>query len=120
MNDKIFIRDLRLRAIIGFNDWERENKQDLVLNITIHTSFKEAGISDLVDDTVNYRTIIKHIISLTEASTYHLIESLATHIAKDLITLFKLKKVEIQIDKPHALRFSDSVAIALTRTKHDF
>ncbi|NEO23789.1 MAG: dihydroneopterin triphosphate 2'-epimerase, partial [Moorea sp. SIO4A5] len=27
------IKNLRLRTIIGFNDWERKTKQDVVINI---------------------------------------------------------------------------------------
>ncbi|MEC8461226.1 MAG: dihydroneopterin aldolase [Pseudomonadota bacterium] len=120
MTDKIVIRNLRLRTIIGLNDWERKKKQDLTINIVIHSDLRISGHTDNIDDTVNYKKITKHIIALTESSKYRLLEALASHIASDIIKIFNLTKVEIKIDKPHALRFSDSVAVEIVRTKHDY
>ena len=40
--DKIHIRNLRCRCIIGLNEDERINKQDVVINITLHTSTSPA------------------------------------------------------------------------------
>lgn len=120
MQDQIFIRHLRLRTIIGLNDCERDKKQDLILNITLFTDDKKVGASDEVDHTTNYKDITKHIIQLTEHSSYFLLEKLAEHIAMDIIQIFHVAKVVVAIDKPHALRFADSVAIEIERSQDDY
>ena len=61
--DKIIIKDLLLRGIIGLNDWEREVAQDILINLTLFTDMQKAGESDNGDDILNYRTVTKAIMS---------------------------------------------------------
>jgi len=68
-NDLIHIKDLLLRTIIGINEAERRNKQDVLSNITLATDHTAAA-SDDIADTVNYCTITKQIISLVETSQF--------------------------------------------------
>ena len=74
--DKIIIKDLLLRGIIGINDDERVNKQDILINITMFADTKQAGVSDNIQDAINYRTITKRIISHVEKSSDFLVEKL--------------------------------------------
>ena len=41
--DKIMIRELRVKAIIGVDDWERQNRQEIILNLTLSTDTARAG-----------------------------------------------------------------------------
>jgi len=41
--DRIFVRDLRLRGIVGINEWERSKRQDIVVNLTLFGDFARAG-----------------------------------------------------------------------------
>ena len=81
---------------------------------------KKAGESDKIEDSINYRDICKRIIQITENSKPYLIESLIHHIAKKILTEFPLSKIVISIEKPGALRHSESVGIRITRTKSDY
>jgi len=72
MTDQIQIKDLLLRTIIGINDEERRNRQDVVINIVLYADTRAAGVSDNVDQAVNYRTVTKRIIKLVEESRFHL------------------------------------------------
>jgi FolB domain-containing protein len=56
--DKILIRDLLLRGIIGINDWERTEKQDILINITLEVDLEKPSRSDNIDDTLNYQKIL--------------------------------------------------------------
>ncbi|MFC2092073.1 dihydroneopterin aldolase [Elusimicrobiota bacterium] len=118
--DKIHIRDLLLRCIIGVNDNERETKQDILLNITLYGDYSAACISDNIEDTVDYKEIKKNIISLVEMSTFFLIEKLASEIADLCLADSRVVKVKVVIDKPGALRFSRSVAVDIERSKPGF
>ncbi len=120
MKDKIYIRGLLLRAIIGINAEERREKQDIIINIILETDMRKAGESDNIDDAVNYKTIKKTIIKLIEKSSYSLIEKLGTEIARNCLSYAGVERATITIDKPGALRFTRSVAVEICRTKDDF
>lgn len=107
----IRIKDLRLRAVIGINDWEREHKQDIVINLELEFDGRKAGETDDIADTVNYKAITKQIIKEVEASEFYLLEKLSSSIIKIVMQDDKVKKASVEIDKPHALRFADSVSV---------
>lgn len=111
MNTQIFIRNLRLRTFIGIEDWEIEHKQDVCINVTIKADLQHASQSDQIKDTINYKTICKGIISLVEENRYALIEKMAGDICKLILKDPRIISTTVCIDKPAALRFSDSVAV---------
>lgn len=117
--DRIVIEDLRLRCILGINDWERARKQDVVINITLYTDTRAAGQSDDIEDTVNYRTIAKQVIEHVEGSNYYLVEALAEGIAKICLADARVVETEVRVEKPGALRFADSVGVTITRKQSD-
>lgn len=113
--DRIFIRDLALRCIIGIYPEERREKQDVVINVAMHCDLRAAGRSDDLNDTVDYKSIKKAILKLVENSRFQLIESLAEHIAAIALADEKVHQVVVTIDKPGALRFAKSSAVEITR-----
>lgn len=115
--DKIFIRDLALRCIIGIYPEERREKQDIVINVEMHADLRAAGQSDDLNDTVDYKSIKKAILKLVEASSFQLIESLAERISEIALGNEKVKKVIVTIDKPGALRFARASAVEITRNR---
>jgi FolB domain-containing protein len=118
--DKILIKDLLLRCVIGINDWEREAKQDVLINMVIFTDMKKAGASDSADDIINYRSITKAVIKHVDASSYHLVEALAESIARICCVEFDAPRVIVQVEKPGALRFARSVGVEIEREPGDF
>lgn len=110
---KIEIKDLRLRTIIGIHDWEREHKQDVIVNIEIFYDAQKAIESDRIEDTVDYKAITKKIIKEVEASDFFLLEKLAGMILKITMENSIVEEATVRVDKPFALRFADSVAIEL-------
>lgn len=118
--DKIIIRGLSLRAIIGIEEWERRDKQDVLIDLTVFTSVEEAGRVDDVKETLNYRTLTKAIIQHVEASQYQLVEALATAIARICVVDYKVSRVIVRVEKPGALRFARSVGVEIERGPEDF
>ena len=118
--DKILIKDLLLRCIIGINDWERENKQDVLINLEISTDLSKSGEADNPYDILNYRSVTKAIIKHVEASDYQLVEALATAIARICCVEFGAPKVIVRVEKPGALRFARSVGVEIEREPADF
>jgi len=117
MNDRIHIRDLLLRGIVGINEDERQKKQDVVINLTLELNLRRAGRSDNIEDTANYRTITKQIIEFVEASDFFLVERLAEGIAEICLREDEVEQVTVLVEKPGALRFSRSVGVEITRER---
>ena len=118
--DKILIRDLLVRGIIGINEWEREKKQDILINITLFANLEKSVKSDNIEDTINYRTLTKQILDLIDNSKFYLVEKLAEEIAKISIIEFKAEKVIVRVEKPGALRFASSVGVEIERESSSY
>ena len=115
--DRIHVRDLRLRTLIGVNDWEQEREQDVVVNLALHVDTRAAGASDDLADTVDYKELRDRIVELARTQQHGLLEALAQHIADLCLADPRVAAVDVTVDKPGALRFSDSVAVEIHRRR---
>lgn len=115
--DRIHIGDLLLRCIIGVRDWERETKQNVLLNMTLYADLSKAAASDDIEDTVDYVTIKKNVIDLVEGSSFYLVEALAQAVAEVCLRDPQVQKVDVRVEKPGALRFARTVAVEMTRER---
>jgi len=109
-----------IRAIVGINDDERVNRQDVVINLTIWADLGEAGRTDEIDDTINYRTFVKRVIELVEESSFFLVEKMAAEIARlGLEFSESIERIRVSIEKPGAIRFARSVGVTIERTRDE-
>lgn len=113
----IRITNLRLRTVIGVNDWERACRQDVVVNIKIGFDAGKACESDAIKDTVDYKAMTKRIIEEVEAASFFLLEKLAKRIVDIVMESPSVEEAAVRVDKPLALRFADSVSVELSRRK---
>jgi D-erythro-7,8-dihydroneopterin triphosphate epimerase len=116
-SDRIEIKDLLLRCIIGLSDAERTAKQDVLINLVLWTDHRAAAASDDIREAVNYRTVTKQVIEHVEASQYFLLETLAERIAEICLQEPHVASVEVSVEKPGALRFARSVGVRIVRQK---
>lgn len=110
----IRIKNLRLRTFIGIKEEEIANRQDIVINIKIHYPADKARNSEDISDALNYRTVTKEIIQLVENNRFSLLEKLT----QDVLDIARhhpwVTYAEVEIDKLHALRYADSVSMAMS------
>lgn len=118
--DSLLIKDLLCRAIIGLNPWERDEKQDVLLNLTLFPIQSPASQRDYVPQTHNYRTICRTIVNHVEQSSFLLIEALSSSIAEVLIKKCHVRKVSLSVEKPSALLFAKSAGVHITRSQIDY
>ncbi len=109
----INITNLRLRTLIGFNPDERAKKQDVVVNIEITYSIADAVLEDSVEHALNYKTIAKSVIAHVEDGQFLLLEKLVADVLAICSKHPSVHRARVTIDKPHALRFADSVSLTL-------
>lgn len=118
--DRVFIRDLLVRGIVGINPEERTNRQDIVVNVTLWADTRRAGASDDIADAVNYRTIAKAIIRHVEEGQPMLVEKLVAEIARLCCESDpRVQALEVTVEKPGALRFARSVGVTIHRSREE-
>ena len=117
MAEEIRIKELALRCIVGVYPEERREKQDVVINVCMEADLKAASLSDELRDTVDYKAIKKRIVSMVEASTFQLIERLAGRIAELCLEDPGVRAVEVEVEKPGALRFARTVSVTVRRQR---
>ncbi len=115
--DEILIKDLLIAGIIGINPEERTTPQEILVNAVLWADTRQAGASDNIDDTVNYRTMTKQMIAHVEEGKPLLVERLVQELADICLANPRVEKVSITVEKPGALRYARSVGIRITRSR---
>ena len=115
MNDKVFIQGLKVDAVIGVYDWERNIRQPLEFDIEIATDITLAAAGDDLSKAVDYATICRRVQEEVEASSYQLIESLAEHLAAMILREFQVRWLQLRVIKPNAVPDADGVGVLIER-----
>lgn len=115
--DKVIIKDLLVRGIIGINDWEREHPQDILINIVVWTDTRRAGQTDDIADCVNYRTLAKEVQRHAETVQRLTVEALANDLSAICLQQAGVQKAIVRVEKPGAVRFAASVGVEIERSR---
>ncbi|WP_416886653.1 dihydroneopterin triphosphate 2'-epimerase [Marinospirillum sp.] len=110
----IRIKNLRLRTFIGIKEDEIQNQQDIVINVVLKYPADRAVAFNQIDEALNYRTITKKLIQHVEQGRFALLERLTRELLDLVMEHQQVLWAQVEVDKPHALRFSDSVSITLS------
>ena len=110
----IRIKNLVISTFIGFNPEELINKQNVVINLEIEVDVpSEAMKADEPIGIYDYKVITKAVISLVQNGNFKLLDVLTKKIL-DLVMENKMVKwARVEVDKPQALRFAESVSIEM-------
>jgi D-erythro-7,8-dihydroneopterin triphosphate epimerase len=115
---KIRVKNLLIRTYIGFNPDELINKQDVIINLEIETDISESALeSDEPNDILDYKTITKKVIALVQDGRFKLLEVLTKSILDLIMQDEKVTRAKVEVDKPHALRFAESVSVEMESRK---
>jgi dihydroneopterin aldolase/D-erythro-7,8-dihydroneopterin triphosphate epimerase len=118
--DRILIRELRFRCIVGINEDERRERQDVVVDLDLHVDLRPPGESDDMTDAVDYRAVKKAVLAMGESSECFLVERLATRVAETALACDeRIRAIRVQLRKPAALRFARTVGVDITRTRDE-
>ena len=114
----IKIKNLHLRTFIGFNPDELVNKQDVIINLEIEALIPDEAMAvDEPIDIFDYKVITKKVISMVEGGRFKLLEVLTKKIVDLIISDDRVKWVKVEVAKPHALRFAESVSMTMEAKK---
>jgi len=117
----IRVKDLSLRSFIGFKPHEKKHKQDVLiqLEVEVETSMVEHNDDYQVDGFYDYRSMTKSVIKLVEESRYDLLEALTRKVLDEIMSNPLVKKARVEIEKPHALRYSRTVSVEMSSERSD-
>ncbi|MCJ7585201.1 MAG: dihydroneopterin aldolase [Anaerolineales bacterium] len=120
--DSIFIRDLRVRGILGVHDWERQQPREILINVTLFTDTRRAAETDDLADCVDYSQTAQKIRALVAPQTAgaggaerFTVEALAEDIANLCLSQPGVQKVTVRVEKPGAVEGAESVGVEIER-----
>lgn len=117
--DIIYLSDLRIQTVIGVFDWEREIRQEVVIDLEMASDIRRAAASDNLDDTLDYKSVAKRVIAFVEQSEFQLVETLAERIAAIVREEFGVPWLRLRLNKQGAVRGARDVGVIIERGERD-
>ena len=119
--DRIIIRDLRANAVIGTLEHEKLRPQELRITLVIELDLHPAGETDDLEKSVDYAEIERRALEIVHTSRFSLLEALATELGKMLLSYVPVRRAEVRIVKPSALRRSQAeIEMAFSREERSY
>jgi dihydroneopterin aldolase len=100
VTDTVSIRELRVSAIIGVHDWEREIEQTLVFAVDMAADVAKAAASDHISDALDYSAVAQTVTDVVTQGEFQLIETAAERVARQLLADYPLGWVRVEVAKP--------------------
>ncbi len=113
--DILYIRNLKVDAIVGIFSWEKRIRQPLHLDLEIALDIRQAAATDNIAYALDYKTVSTRLTEYIRHSEWHLIETLAEKIATLLMEEFGVTWLRLCLSKPAALPAADSVGLMIER-----
>ncbi len=98
--DSIILKGLRFYAYHGVLPEEREQGQEFVVDVVLHSDLRNAARSDDLAQSVDYRHVYDRTREVMEGPPRHLLEALAESIASRLLELHRVTGVTVSVRKP--------------------
>ncbi|MFK8042231.1 dihydroneopterin aldolase [Congregibacter sp.] len=115
MSDIVFIRGLKLPTIIGVYGWEREVRQELLVDLEMAWDIAPAGASDDVTDALDYSAVATRLREFAAESSFELIEKMATELAELVMREFSVPWLRLRVCKPGAVTEAVDVGVLIER-----
>jgi FolB domain-containing protein len=115
--DKVIIKNILARGIIGIHEWEREKPQDILISIELSTAKRPLDTPDDIQNCVDYSKVTKKVISIAENAKRFTLEALTEDIAQACLEDPRVLKTTVRVEKPGAVRFAESVGVEIVRAR---
>lgn len=115
--DIIFLHDLAIETIIGIYDWERKEKQTVILDLDMGADVARSAQTDAIEDTLDYKAVAKRLIDFVGNSDFQLVETMAERVAEIVLTEFDVPWVKVRVNKKGAVRYAGDVGVIIERSR---
>jgi 7,8-dihydroneopterin aldolase/epimerase/oxygenase len=119
--DWIRLTQIRCYGFTGFLPEEQVLGQWFEVDLAMQVAVRSAGLSDRIEDTLDYRSVIERVQTLVQTSRFALVERLAEAIATSILEESQVQEVQVQLHKLHAPipDFNGKITIDITRRRND-
>lgn len=117
MNGIIGINNLQIHCIIGNNSEERIITQCLLVDVKVKGDFSRCGVSDRIQDTVDYTQIAQMCTELAIGRQYRLLETFAWEAVHRLLEELQVQWAWICIKKPGGLESAQQTFVEFSATR---
>lgn len=115
--DRITLTGVRVRAHHGVFDFEREQGQEFVIDVSVAVDLSAAASGDDLGSTVHYGELAEAVVAAVGRDPVDLIETVAERVAAVALDHPAVEEVEVTVHKPEApisVPFTD-VAVTIVR-----
>ena len=114
---RVFVRDLEIVASIGVFEHEKRYEQRILLSAELAVRDDYDGVSDRLEDVLDYSALVEGIALLVQQEHVNLLETLAERIARHCLSDRRVESVRVRIEKPDALPMCRSVGVEIERSR---
>lgn len=112
--DRLFVNGLAIETIIGAYAWERQLKQQVLLDLEFAVDMTKAAESDSLSDALDYDQLCRQITEFVQQSQFQLIEALG-HAVADFIVAKGVPHLRLTLYKPRAVKTANNVGVIICR-----
>jgi len=113
----VFVRDFEIVASVGVFEHEKRYEQRILLSADLAVRDDYDGVSDRLEDVLDYSTLVEGIALLVQQEHVNLLETLAERIARHCLVDQRVERVKVRIEKPDALPMCRSVGVEIERSR---
>lgn len=118
--DKVFIRGVEVRTVIGVYEWEQKQERPLQIDLELGMELRAAAASDHLRDTVDYQAVTDALIRWSATERVQLLETLAERLARKLFDEYPIQTLRLTMTKPGAVSQAQAVGIEVERRREDY
>ncbi len=113
--DTVFIRELRIDTVIGVYPWERQIRQQLVLDLEMAWDNRLPAQGDDLAQALDYAAVSSRVTELVAGSNFELIETVAERVAALVLEEFAVPWLRLRVSKPGAVATARDVGVLIER-----
>ena len=116
----VFIKDFVIHEIIGIHRHEKIKKQKIKFNIIIDVDQSTVPDEKDIKTIIDYEKIVNKLENLAKSKKYNFLESLAEDSFSKIFEDKRINAVTIKIEKPDAIKNTESVGVEVFKTRYDY
>lgn len=113
--DKVIIRGLKVDAVIGVFEWEKQVRQPLLFDLEMAWDIRQAAATDDLTYALNYQAVAEHVEHFVCAHQFQLLETLLEQLAAELRQTFAIPWLSIRVEKPAVVPQAQAVGLYIER-----
>ncbi|AEY02891.1 dihydroneopterin aldolase [Oceanimonas sp. GK1] len=113
--DKVFVQGLEVLTTIGVYEWEKGIRQKIRFDLEMGYDNRPAAAGDDIGCALDYATLSQKVTAYAEQNHVELVETMAEHIARLILTEFPVLSVKVRLTKPAAVPNAAGVGVEIER-----